>query len=502
MLRRARLPWIDLLLLLSLAGCAHQGGWVCQRQAPELLPPEVLVAVERTLSEPTLPTPAVFDAALGRAPVNGSGYRALAEHEGQCLAARASSAANSFDLKRQQLVDQAARSHKHSKKAQELVEAQEQILYAAALEARNQEAGTAMEAYYRLAQVELQGSGLLQSFAELEDSIRQTEDLVAQGIRPPVERETLRRQREGLQYEGVQLRARIDQLNVSLRRLLGFDVNCEAFHFWPSIVWCPDYTPIDIDSAVAVGLANRPRVVLLRSLLEQLSAGNQPAVASLLSASSSLMGMGAKPPACPKLAMLLKTLSPSHKEEDLEATCRQLNQTLADNEREVSSEIRHAVIAAEAQLRLAILAREKTLSWQHDVRDLLERNQTGAASFAEISKAKLELLHAQSDYIREIMTWKLSMVAVRQAQGLLVQECGYPLADGCHPPRYLGGPLPIGVVGACSAATPGPQELSERADPVAALSGHGRQVMRPDMLPSPSTPGRQNPTPAAVSGGH
>jgi hypothetical protein len=491
MLRLARPLWTALVLLAALAGCAHHGGWVCRLQPPQPLLPDVLPASERALTEPTLPDPAVFNRAIGRNPVNGVPYRALAEPEGQCLAARASSLANSLDLKRQQIADQAARSHSHSKKAQELAEAQEEILYASALEARNQSAGTAMEAYYRLAQVETQSSGLLLSFAELEDTIRQTEDLVAQGIHPPVELETLRRQRHGLQSEGVQLKARIDQLNVSLRRLLGFDINCEDFRFWPAIVWCHVYTPIDIDAAVSVGLANRPQLVLLRSLVEQLSAGNQPAVVQMLGASNGLISMAAKPPLCPKVAMLVNALCGPSKEEGLEETCRQLNQTLADTEHQVSSEVRHAVLAAEAQLRLAILAREKVVSWQRDVRDLLERKETGAASFAEISKAKLELLRAQSDYVREVMTWKLSLVAVRQAQGLLVQECGYPLADACHPPRCLGGPPPIGLVGTCSVPGIHDQEHTE-ASPARATGSSPEKPSppRPNMLPAPAGPVR------------
>src|SRR5262249_41856083 len=133
---------------------------------------------------------------------------------------------------------------------------QQRILHLSAIEARNHSAAQALETYFRLAESEAQTDLLQQTFAQLDDAIAQTENLIKQGVRSPIEVDVLRRQLVDAQTQGAKLQFQVEQLNSELRRRLGLDPNPVGWHFWPVAEFQLNEEPADIDAAVALGLEN------------------------------------------------------------------------------------------------------------------------------------------------------------------------------------------------------------------------------------------------------
>ena len=50
---------------------------------------------------------------------------------------------------------------------------------------------------------------------------------------------------------------------------------------------------------------------------------------------------------------------------------------------------------------------------------------------SQISAAQLEVFRGESDAFQAVVEWKVTMVKLKEAQGLLASECGYALPAKC-----------------------------------------------------------------------
>lgn len=446
-------PFLAFTLGLALAGCSHRAGQTCC-DSDELPGPQLaLPAVDRGKLdlEARIPDRLLYHGDLGRPPAQPGPYRGLSVHECQCAAAAASALANMLDTKAQTVIEQAKSRGRLRQRARRLAEVQQQILHFSALEARNDAAASALEDYFRLEEAEAQHDLLRENFAVLDSAVAQTESLSKQGFRPPVELELLRRQQLDAQSQGEKLQLQTDRLNTDLRRRLGLSPDPVDWRIWPAGDFQVNEEPADVEAAVAVGLSHRPAAQLVRLLIQEVDGDTLPAVQQFLGMTNALLGPSGPPPLCPKLALLMAALHEAcGNNPDVESVRRQLRQSLADVEREIASEIRQAALTAQAQRRLAVLARERVRSWQKKVREMADRKAGGTASYAEIASAQLEHLKARNTLASEVIAWRLAMVKLEQAQGLLAAQCGYG-ADGCHTcPHPPAGPLTDGGKAPCS----------------------------------------------------
>lgn len=416
-----------LWLLVSLAGCehGHYGQFCASPTSESLLPRVERGSIEADLNQARVPVRA--DEVLNRKPKQFPPYRALSARQGQCLAAAASTQGNLLDEERQSAAARAAQ-HCFKRKSGSQSSVKELILTYSALEARNQSAGTALEIYYTLAELEGKWELLQQSLTILDDNLAKTKDLMKQGLRVPVEYEELFRQRIALQDNETRLETGIQKWNGELRRLLGFETGPDEWRFRPTLDFEIAAPPLDIEQAVATGKTRRPQLILLRELQTMLDADSLPMVQGLLTAVNALLGMEEKPKHL-LLAALGKCLCHDHAEEA--TSLRQLQEYLAERERIVVTEIRQAARDAQSQLELAVLAGERVRSWHTKILDLESKEAKGLASSGDTLAARLEWLKARGDLIKEMSAWHIAHAKLKQAQGVLVEECSSLGTEAC-----------------------------------------------------------------------
>jgi hypothetical protein len=430
-----------LLVCPALAGCLQQAGFRNDRsvRTDRGTPCDALASTERGRIEAEGDTPL---AAISPLPAIGPfAYRSLTDLQCQCLAVRNAELANLLDSERQVVALEAARGGwLRASRKQELSDMQQRILINASQEIRNRNAAAALELYYHLAEAEAKLDLVEQSSEILRDVTRQFQEMKQKGLRLPIDYETLARQQIEVQVQQTQLQLAVDQLNRELTRLLGLRGCASDEHLWPASEFAAQGEAIDIESAVAEGLAQRPELELLREVEQRLNAWTLPAVRPLVQSFHGLLGVVDQQPR-PVIAAAIARAVEGEAGIGIELDVRrhQLQEQLADGERAVALEIRQAVRNLAAQHQLIALTRQKVHTWETRVRELEDRNKQGLASFTEVALGKLDWLRARGDLVKELMAWHIARAKLRQAQGILAREC----ADFASPGPSAAWPLPV-----------------------------------------------------------
>jgi outer membrane protein TolC len=422
-----------------LVGCLHQAGYCYDpsSQAAAGTSWDALPIVERGHIEPDGETlsAAVVSPLAQREFV----YRALAAEPCQCLAVRNADMANLLDAERQGVAKQAAQSGwLRAHREHGLSDIKQTILFNAAEEIRNRNAAAALELYYHLAEAEAKSDLVERSLQILRDVSDRFRDMKKKGLRLPLDFETLARQQIEVQIQQTQLQQAIDQFNSDLNRLLGLHGCTPGERLWPTADFSISSETIDVDRAVAQGLAQRPELVVLREVESKLDARILPAVGQLAKSVNALLGMADQQPRLLFAVLLLRGLyGGSDTRIALEVRRQQLRQQLADRERAVAEEIRQAVWTLATQEQLVALTRQKVRSWETGVRELEDRNKQGLASLTEVAMGKLDGLRARGDLVKEVMAWHIARVRFKQAQGLLPPECANQAPFSCAACRCM-----------------------------------------------------------------
>jgi len=418
-----------LCLIVSLAGCAHVTHSSLPSSAPGVrgaspddLPVCARGEVTVDLAGPLLPVPA--PETLGR--LTGSPpYHLLGDQECLCRAVNASTMANLKDLEQQAISVREEKDPKNCKGG-ESAEAQLQhtILYYLALEDRNRSGAEALDKYYQLGAAEGDLDIVRKSLATADSVLAKARNLKAQGLEVTLDDAKLHGQQLELQAQSVRLRLSIEQLNSDLRVALDFCPSDAEWRFWPSDAFEVVAEPISPMAAVAVGLANRPELVLLGMLEKELNSDNQSAVQQLLRALDGALAMSKSPPLCPKLHMLLTLLcTPCDDDRELRIRQAQLHEYHAHREREVVEQIGQAVRTIQAQMQVVVLARHQAKSWETKVGEAQDKEKKGVGSFAETTDAEGEWFKARRKIVEETANLQRAWVLLHQAQGILPAEC-------------------------------------------------------------------------------
>lgn len=399
-------------------GCAQR-----ELQKPGLLPaplvPPVLVGDEAEFPKSdvsALGTPAELEQRLPRRAAETTTRELLAE-ETQSLAAANSKLANLLELE----VQAVARAGGNKRKTARLAALQQQLLCLRAIHERNQSAGQALQAFYKLAEVR----GSTPIIAASQELIEKMEaDLgkaKGQGLKVTADRTALARQRLQLGDQQEQLELADAQLSEQLRSLIGLQPG-EPTRVIPRANLTLTVPTLDLDEAISVGLARRADLAALRLLLAKLDTQTLPAARSGLSQADPALGVSA--PALGHLAHLFRGNAAAC---ELETRRAQLSELLESREQQAASEIRLAVREMETRLRQAALAAETRRTWQDRVSDLTALREVGSATPLEIQQARLELAASDSALLKHAVAWRLAEVKLKEAQGLLAAECGYDI---------------------------------------------------------------------------
>jgi hypothetical protein len=427
-----------LIVGVALLGCARdrpcrvctEAGGIPASMAEDL-PPVEMTGDRPPSIEPDLaglPDRAAVNAALEPDSEAAPTYRELTAPEAQCRAAQTAPRANALQAERRAVQPSHGIGSAGSERSTSL---QRELLAIAAVEDRNRSAGAALEVFYHLAEAEARGAVLERSLAANDQALRALRQLSERGLPLPVNEDALLRQRLGYEQQQVQLELTISQLNEQLRHLTGFEAIGERWRFWPSLAWQVTVERVDVDEAVSLGLALRPELVLLRTLETRLDADTLPVARQVASIVDGLLGASTGRSCLLAIAFrqLTGRISPEEAQE-VSARRKQIREYRQDRERGVATEIRQAAATMEAELRRVSLTKEEVTSLSARIRNLEALRLTGGATAFDVTTAELELLRAQSDLIARVIAWKIAVVKLKEAQGLLAEECGWVAAGG------------------------------------------------------------------------
>lgn len=430
--------WMSSAVLLMLVGCRHCSSTaVAPVTSPELLPASArgdFSADIQTLTADSLQTTG--------ATIACPAYRLLLARQCQCLAADACANANILDLEGQAAVQKAeAKKIGHDKPVLKA-----DVMTYLAMEERNKAAAKALDFYYRLAEAEAGADILQATLTQVGDTLIRTRELKAKGLKVAADDTALHSRQLELQSQQVKLRLQIQQFNGELRRLLAFEREqlhaeqhwrhlgrleppCDDWQFWPAEAFHVAIGCVEPQQAVAVGLENRPILLLLNLLETELAEGDPATVRRMLGAVNSILGQGGS---CSCLKKLLAILCGT--EDDRALRQQQLALYHADREREVVEDILHAVRSIQAQKETLLLAQAKAEAWHGRLKEAEDKESKGIGSFTDTADARVNWLKARRAIAEEITNMQRAWVQLRQAQGVLPLECSPSSSEESSPP--------------------------------------------------------------------
>jgi|GEM_PF-6651218 len=297
------------------------------------------------------------------------------------------------------------------------------VLELAADEARNRDAGTALELYYKLAGAE-KGRALYQKMnAELSKLAEEGRKAEEVGLKARVDLEELASQLTEVQVEIARFDAAITQLNAGLKLKLGMPID-------PRVRLVTDdpleisTEPILVEEAVKVGLKRRSDLALLHTLQ---SLPDSQDARRLLAEASPLLAGAVQAELPPGLRFFVRLLSfcsggtwPTPP--DAQSTGEQLQTLTSERERQAEVEIRIAASQMEEAATAARLQAELAVQLRQRVVELRKEQAAGKGVISELTRVHGALRKAEGAVLRAKVDHLSAYAKLRQSQGLLVRE--------------------------------------------------------------------------------
>jgi hypothetical protein len=300
----------------------------------------------------------------------------------------------------------------------------------AADEARNQQAGLALTAYFRLAEARLQIRLVREGIEIAQGVVARAEEMKKRGIPLPEDLTQLRRQHSDVAAEAVKLELLRDRLTEQLRQLADGTLCTE--HIGTIEVFHVVDEPIDEAEAITTAFKYRPDLNLLRAALANLDAKTLPLIHQLMGGFHPLLGDKVR--RCVPLVECLPRALPLLAKGELERVRGQLEAMLSERERQAASEVRQAVRKIRAGVRLAEGARDRDALAGRRLAELEEMAARGLATDGDLPRARRDRVKTRGDVLHEAIEWEVARVELRQAQGLLVRDV-LGAGCGCDEPR-------------------------------------------------------------------
>jgi hypothetical protein len=293
----------------------------------------------------------------------------------------------------------------------------QEILALRAADERNRAAGAALELFYRLAEAEAGRDAQRRSMEQIERGLADIDALRRQGLPISADPSALERQRIELQHKGEEVARSLSEIILKLSRLIGISAESPVA-IWPVADLRAEYAEIDIDDAVAEGLALRADLAILRRLDGSFGVDTLPAARGTLMQADPMLGQPSLPTR--RLGGLFADSGSSYAE--VASRQNQISLLHADRERAAADEIRQAAITVQSKYREIALAKDSLASWNGRVADLSKRREAGGGvSPFEITAAEAEAVRAESTLTSRVVDWKIAEVKLEQAQGALAE---------------------------------------------------------------------------------
>lgn len=343
-------------------------------------------------------------------------YCALEEQEAQCLAATNASLAN---LMVREAAAVAAQPTGGCLRGGSDTSLTQQLLRLEANDKRNESASGALQVFWRLVEAEGGAANLTRREREIEAMLQEIGQVQQQGLLSPVTRSDLEIQRATLWHQQAEVHGSITKINYQLQDLLGVELIKDA-HFWP--VAALDVVTALPDGGAAVNLAmeHRADLAALRLAVSSSSDDSTSAARTLLQLAGGGLGIAPTSPCCLSLLLL------AHRS-DCEGSIRsqQLCALLSDQQRTAKHETLQAVALVETRLTQIGVTKRRLELAQARVQSIEAQLKLSSSSPLALRKARLEVLAADQDLLHDVVEWKIALVKLKEAQGLLAEECGY-----------------------------------------------------------------------------
>jgi hypothetical protein len=347
---------------------------------------------------------------------------ALAEPMAQCLAARNASIANLLVKESEAVAAQPGGCCRHSDGS----ELSAELLRLEATQKRNTAAADALTAFLRLVEAEGGATNLEQRGRELDAMLADVERVLERGLPAPVSKSELQGQRLDLWHRQVDVRATIEKLNVQLEDLLGVDLAPGA-HFWPEAALRVSPDVPNPDEAVGFALANRADLAALRLAANADGAESLAAARTLLAIAGG--GLGTAPPK--PHAKFIALVHVHAAADEQQARSQQLAQLLAERQRATRHETWAAAAAVETHLAQIGLTRRRLQVAETYLQTMEQQQRLAEGGAWSVHKARLDRLAVEQDLLHDVIEWKLAVVQLKAAEGLLAIECGYDAIAHC-----------------------------------------------------------------------
>lgn len=408
MARKVALFAYPLIAALLAPGCKHVGS----TSNPPAEGSKAGRVVQRARIEPAIQVAA---ASLGAKPPERT-YWELTPREAQCRAADKSGTADMMEKEYESLDSQNCLTRNSKSTA-----TKKTMLRHASVEARNVAAGTALELYYRLAEMEAKTDLLRDGLNIIADTLAELERLKAQGLKVPPELAQLQKQQLKLAGDLTLAQLGIQQINGELARLLNWHELGLLGYVWPHDSFKVTAIHEDPEAAVNVALRRRAQLTLIRAVGGDVDAQTVPAMMLLLRSYNGFLGMGRSESF---ISYMGGGFAPA-KRQEADKRRAQMDDLLREQEFVVAQEVRQAIHTIDAKANLIALARKKIKLAGDKLNELKDKRKRGLASVLDTSAQRLVLLEAKGDLIQEVMAWHTARAKLKQAQGLLAIECGY-----------------------------------------------------------------------------
>jgi outer membrane protein TolC len=343
-------------------------------------------------------------------------YRVLRAEEVQCLAAANAPLANLYASESEAVL---AKSNRRTRCSAPVTS---RLMAYRAIDERNKAAGAALELLYSLAEAEANRDILSRSIQQLDGAVANLDRLKQSGLKMPLDRTALERQKLDWLDQHIQLNAAVAKMQGQLQQLCGFDIDTNA-PIWPQTDLAVTVGAIDAQAAISDGLANRADLGAIKMLGGSLSADTLPAI------QTGMQGLGAGLGTSMVANRLIGRDSGS--EGELQSRQSQLNDAQRELERTISREVAEGVQAVDARLRGIAVAKERCDVWQQRLAQMKGRREADGVTTFDLNAVEFEILRAEGDRLHRVVAWKIAQAKLRQAQGLLAVDCGYRMPDQC-----------------------------------------------------------------------
>ncbi len=286
---------------------------------------------------------------------------------------------------------------------------------------RNKAAGSALEAFYQLAGIEVQKHYLQLGVEESRRTLNRIDKLQSKGIELPekVDRSAVFGQLAELEDQKLQLDFLRIQLNGQLQKMMGFPLD-EYMFFWPQLDWLPEMAPVNVGTSVAEGLATRSDLRGIGLVICRLEKNTLPVARGVLKFAESTVGTVE-----PQDGVIHWLRCFRCNETELPVRCRQLAIFYSDTEEAATVEIKSAVYQIALQQQRVVATQSLVEQFQDRLRALEKTRDIDDISIFEISHARAQIYKAQSKLMERVVELRISRVSLRKAQGLLAGECGF-----------------------------------------------------------------------------